>query len=174
MKIRNVLWVGIIAASLSSLGLASDVIDQRDSSAVTSAVKASKGAMIRVPINDAGQELLSGAELRLLSETMSKDEASNMPQAWEAGVDVTKSPMADSSTSADVSTHGHFWGWNAWRWSNVGWYTPYYYAGYWPSYYYGGYTYSYGSPYYYNYYYPSYFDNNPYWGYRYYYYPASW
>ena len=173
MRFGNIFTATIVALGLNSLALGSSDSVLSDSSAMVTVVKSSKGAMIRVPVDNEGRELLSAAELRVVNDSVTKNDTSKLPQAWDRGLDVTNAPVRDSSTSSDSSTRGHFWGWNPWRWNYVGWYNPYYYTGYWPSYYYNGYTYSYGAPYYYNYYYPSYFDS-PYWGYRYYYYPASW
>lgn len=174
MRLSGVFF-GITLALVSigaSVGLSAD--SSQDARAMTAVVQSSKAAMIRVPVDQAGRELVSEAQLRVVNEEVSKTELQRLQEVWNKGVDVSQAPVADSSTANDSSSRGFFWGWNAWRWSNVGWYSPYYYYGYWPTYYYDGYTYGYGSPYYYHYYNPYYYGVYPAWGYRYYYYPASW
>ena len=174
MKIGYALMASILALGLTPLGFAADETGVKDSSAMVGAVKSSKAAIIRVPIDDQGRELLSSAEMRLVQESVASSDQSTIPKVWENGLHVANTPTVDSSTSGDTSTHGYRYGWNPWYWGNAGWYAPNYYTGYWPSYYYNGYSYSYGSPYYYNYYSPSYVNNYPAWGHRYYYYPAAW
>jgi hypothetical protein len=162
-------FVGVSVGLISAHGFSSE-----DSNAMVVAVQASKGAMIRVPIDNQGRELLSEAQLRIVGEDLNKNEPSGLREVWNRGFDVSASHALDSSTSGDSSTRGLLWGWNAWRWANYGWYSPYYYSGYWPTYYYNGYTYGYGSPYYYHYYDPYNYGANSAWGYRYYYYPSAW
>jgi hypothetical protein len=169
---RFLALITMVSLNLSLTGLASD--SSADGHAMTETVKSSRAAMIRVPVDAAGRELISAAEMRLVRENVRPRGYAALALIWERGADVTNAPVADSSTDGDSSTWGYYWGWNAWRWANRGWYNPYYYARVWPTYYYYNYSYSYGSPYYYNFYYPFYYGNYAAWGYRYYYYPAGW
>lgn len=174
MTFRKII-VGYLCAVGLCFGLgAGYAVSAEDSSAMVTAVRASKAAMIRVPIDNQGRELLSEARLRLVGESVNPSDVAALRDVWSKGFDVSDSHVADSSTSGDSSTRGFYWGWNAWHWANYGWYTPYYYTGYWPTYYYNGYTYGYGSPYYYHYYDPYNYGAYPAWGYRYYYYPSAW
>jgi hypothetical protein len=130
-------------------------------------VKESTGVVLRVPINERGEELASAAEMRV-----HKGEAStsaDLKTVFEAATIIPAVAVnRDSSTSADSSTHG--WGWN--NWYGNGWQSSNYYYSYTPSYNYYGSYYSYNQPYSYNYY-SNYSDSN-YYGYRYYYYNHCW
>ena len=133
----------------------------------------SSAVMIKVPIDQHGDENTNAAEMRLITNG-SKAQPADFASAWAAGTDVSKQPVVtkpgaagDTSTATDSSTWGSWgWGnWYGWGWSYDFYYTyqPFYY--YYPAYYY------YSTPFYYSYY-GGY--GSPYWGYRYYYYPACW
>lgn len=165
---------GKLATMVFALALSGPVMADHDSSAispeaVTSAVRASDGVMIRVPVDDQGRELAGASELRAIDTNASAP--SDLPSVWNAGTDMTNVPQVDSSTDADSST---FWGWHSWRPYVNNWYPAYYYNSFVPAYYYGGYAYNYGYPVYGNYYAPFVYGGYPAWGYRYYYYPRFW
>lgn len=121
-------------------------------------VQQSTGAILRVQINQQGEELVSSAETRVVNSAPTS--TASLPAAFAAAPSTSDQPVVtgDSSTSADSSTWGWYYG------SYYGsYYYPSYYYSYYPSYYY------YGS--YYPYYYSSYYSYYPY---RYYYYGRYW
>jgi hypothetical protein len=126
-------------------------------------VEDSQAAVLRVPINEKGEELADKAELRVYAGEPESD-STKLPAVFESSVDVAGQPVLDRS---DIDRDSSTSGWYGWR--GNGWYGSYYYYGYRPYYYNYGSYYNYGyNPYYYNYY-----GYNPYgyYGYRYYYYP---
>ncbi len=143
-----------------------------DSSAIGSSemadvVASSAGVVLRVPIDAEGRELQSAAELRVVKNSDSSTQASELSDLWESGVDAAAATQVDSSTdSGDSSTRR---GWNRWH-RNNGWNHNYYNTWYRPVYYNYGYTYNYRYVNNYNYYRPSYYNGHNVWGYRYYYY----
>ncbi len=168
MKLLNFSIFSICAVISAASGA---VIADNDSSAIdsrsmTRAVESSTGVVLRVPIDQAGRELPSATELRLVKGADSSPAAADFPTLWTAGVDSTTAPQLDSSTdSGDSST----WGWN--RWNNYnGWTNNYYSNWYYPTYCNYGNYYNYGYYNSYNYYQPAYYNGYNYWGYRYYYY----
>lgn len=173
MKILRQISFVLLSAVAGSAAFADSDSSALDPVAVTSAVKASTGVMIRVPVDEQGRELAAGSELRVVSDAATSANVSSLPGIWSKGSDVSAAGSGDSSTDSDSSTC--HWGWNNWRVNNWGWYNNGYYNNYYPTYYYGGYTYNYSAPYYYNYYRPFVYNNYyPAWGYRYYYYARGW
>ena len=140
--------------SLNAYANDSDSSSSADFAAALNVVKSSNGVILRVQINDQGQENTVTADLRVYTGDEVKPE--DLPKAFEKSVEASKQPVATGSGDSSTS----WWGWN--NWYGSGWYNPYYYYSYNPYYYYGSY-YNYGNPYYYNYWYGNY-------GYRYYYY----
>lgn len=173
MKISTMMKAVVLSLVLGTPAFANSDSSAVDANAMATVVKSSKGVMIRVPVNEQGQELAAGSEMRVVNDAATSSDTAK--SVWDNGLDASKGPRVDSSTSADSSTHGwRRWGWNNWVGYNWGWYAPYYYTTYYPTYYYGDYVYNYGVPTYYNYYAPGYYYSYPAWGYRYYYYPRGW
>jgi hypothetical protein len=162
---------GLVASSalagalcLGTVPALADGDSSADASGWTQRVQASQGVVVRVPVNDRGEELTSAATARLSDSTSTNGPA--IKAAYEHGTDLsTVARFSDTSTSRDSST----WGWYSWNY-DYGWRSNYYYDSYRPYYTYGGNYWSYGNPYSYSYYYPS----SYYWGYNYYYYPRYW
>jgi hypothetical protein len=126
-------------------------------------VTEAQGVVLRVPVNAAGEENTSLAEMRLHTEGMIVEEGSNaLEQAWEESLSLEGMNTLGDQQINDVSTRGWY------NYRNNGYRSAYYYYNYRPYYrnynryynnYYRPYTYtSYRNPYYY--------------GYRYYYYPS--
>jgi hypothetical protein len=164
---KILLGVGLLL-SVPSVALA-----DRDSSAdvvggFAQTVIQSDAAILRVPINQQGEEVQDQAELRVYSGK-GVTNAEDLQTAFDQSVSAlapSSDTSADVSSDADSSTYGR-WGWRNNYYRGYNYYN--YYNYYRPYYYYGGYYYNYGYPsYYYNYYW------NPYYGYRYYYYPRYW
>lgn len=175
MKLIKTLSSSLFAVVLSASAFADSDSSTVDSSTMAAHVQASKGVMIRVPVDQQGRELAAASEIRVVGDAATQSTGANLADIWNRGVDATKVPQVDSSTSSDSSTSAWRWGWNPWRPYNWGWYNPYYYNNYYPMYYNYGYTYNYGYPVYYNYYNPYVYNGvYPVWGWRYYYYPRVW
>jgi len=156
-----------IAASLgfgvSSVSIADDEINDSSADAIrgfTDKVEASKGFILRVPINEDGEEYNDGATARLHVDGTDVADPDDIAAAWEESMDINNQPQLDDDELSDSST----WGW--WGWRGRGWSRPYYYYSYRPSYNYYGYRYTYSTPVYYT----TYNYNPYYYGYRYYYY----
>lgn len=122
-------------------------------------VQATKAVVIRVPINEQGEENTSAAMMRMYQGDTDLSQGQEIVDAFTSGKSVDSQP-----TFSDTPTDSSTWGWYGYR--GYGWRSPYYYYGYRPYAYYGGYSYRYYTPSYYSYY-GSYY---PYSGYRYYYY----
>lgn len=131
-------------------------------------VQASQGVVVRVPVNDRGEELTSAATARLSDSTSSQTAGAGIKAAYENGTDLSNAGRL-SDTSTNTSRDSSTWGWYSWNY-DYGWRNNYYYDSYRPYYTYGGNYWYYGNPYSYSYYYPS----DYYWGYNYYYYPRYW
>ena len=116
-------------------------------------VEASKGVVIRVPVNEQGEENTQKAELRVHVNGTSVQSSSDVLNAWAQSADASKQQEVKADETVDSSTCG-WWGYRYNTWAR-----PYYYTTYRPTYYYYGSYY----PYTYRYNYTSY-------GYRYYYY----
>ncbi len=114
--------------------------------------------VLRVPINDKGEENTNAAEIRFDHSNEAVTRATNPETVWSRAVNPgraaevlgTNAPAGDSST----------WGW--YNWYNIGWAYPYYYSYYYPTFYWNSYYYYYAYGWYWNWY-----------DYRYYYY-YSW
>ncbi len=144
-----------------------------DAGSFTEVVKAAKGVIIQVPINEQGQELPEQADIRVYGgerviDTNTDAIAGAFSQATPAAA-VPEISQADVDRDSSTS-----WGWyGGYRGYGRGWSSGYYYN-YRPSYYYSGSYYRYGSPYYYNNYYGYSYGGYSYYGSRYYYYPYYW
>jgi hypothetical protein len=110
-------------------------------------VERAAGVMIRVPINERGEELASAAEIRVYEGNGDRGAPTDLKAAWRAAVDGAQAPVVSASTSVDSSTCG--WGSH---WGSNGWQPVNYFATYRPNFYYNGYNYVYGSPYDHSYY----------------------
>jgi hypothetical protein len=167
MKLFSLVF-SVIAVAVSAVSFADTDSSAIDSRAMTAKIEHSTGVVLRVPINAAGQELGEAAEMRVVKSADSSTSSSqDLVSLFNAGVDASKVPQLDSSTtSGDTST---CWGWRRWNYG-YGWNNRYYYTNYQPTYYYYGNTYNYSYRSYYNYYSPYYYNNYNCWGYRYYYY----
>jgi len=138
---------------------AGPVAAQTDSSAdagpgFVAKVEAANGVILRVPINQLGQENTSQAEMRLHLDDIEVTSVATAETVWERATSIEAQPIVTDSDIEDGSTYG-WWGYRRSNWSNA-----YYYNTYRPRYFYYGTYYNYSQPYYYN---------N--WNYRYYYYP---
>lgn len=132
-------------------------------------VESSEGVMIKVPINERGEELTDRAEMRVTDASVGTSTSADFATAWNRGVDASSQPQIDpnADTSTDHRGGGSArpdYGWS--QWGQCGGYQYNYYYSYQPTYYYYQYTYRYNTPVYYNYYHV---DPTCY-GYRYYYY----
>jgi len=143
------------------LALAEDVGPPRDSSAdaasgFDSLMNESSGVLVRVPVNDRGEENTDVAELRAYTGDVGPVEAGDLKTAWERGVDIGAHPavagaITDTPTDSSTSRYNNRYNWN--RWSNRGWSAPGYYSHYRPYYQpyyrhnaYNPYGYYYGAP----------------------------
>jgi hypothetical protein len=116
----------------------------------------SKGIILRVAINEAGEENTNATEVRVVTSAQTSLDAAQAQTIWNNATQTNSNEVLDGHTiplDQDSSTFGWY------RWNNIGWRYPYYYSSYYPTYYYGGNYWRYN--YYWNYSYP---------GYRYYYY----
>ncbi len=121
-------------------------------------IEKSQGVMIRVPINEKGEENTNASELRVYMGSQKVTSSAELEQAWDNSEQHDQIPELSSvDTTKDSSTFG--W----WRWHGYGWNYPYWYSSYRPAFYWGGNSWNYGSPIWYD---------NWYWGNRYYYYPS--
>lgn len=123
-------------------------------------VQASKALVLRVPINERGEENTSMASMRLYQGDEDLSQGADIVTAWDESKSIDDQP----TVSGDAPTDGSTWGWYGYR--GRGWARPYYYSGYTPYAYYYGSSYYYRTPSYYSYYSPYYGS----YGYRYYYY----
>jgi hypothetical protein len=136
-------------------------------------VQSSRGVILRVPINERGEEYAPEATMRIVPDSTDSVTATDLLTTWE-----NSKPLDESlQLSADSPTDSSTWGWYGWR-GGSSWYRPYYYSSYSPSAYYYGSRYSY-SPYYHSSYYSgryyggSYYGGSGYYGHRYYYYDCD-
>jgi len=156
----------IACSSFLMLGLAASA-NADDSNAdapigFAAAASGAQGVILRVPVNERGEENTDAAEIRFLHESMSGLSEAAVATAWDRAItaEADDTLLGRSGPQVDPRADSSTWGWNWWRWN--GWVRPYYYATYWPTFYYNGW-------YRYNYY--SYWN----WGYyRYYYYNWYW
>jgi len=95
-------------------------------------VKDSHGLILRVPIDERGNELTDAAEIRLDTGTAAATETT-IGAAFDRGLPAGSQPEI---TAADVSADSSTNGWYSWR--NHGWHNNYYYN-YRPYYYNTGY-----------------------------------
>jgi hypothetical protein len=127
------------------------------------AVLASQGVVLRVPINERGEENTAASEMRLSSVAVA--DGSAIESAFAAAQPIGAEAVIAGGESSDSSTCG----WYSWNGSyGNSWASPYYYSSYTPSYTYYDTTYSYSYSYSYTTRYSSYTPS-----YRYYYYPRS-
>ena len=163
LKLALALGAGLMLGSASAALAAGGDSDADAGAGFVKQVEQSTALMIRVPINEKGQENTDAAELRLHNGA-SVSTSSNLVAAFEAGVPAsTEQSVSAADVSKDSSTHG----WYGWR--GCGWQQQNYYYYYQPTYYSCGSYYTYYQPIYYNYY-----TQPNYCGYRYYYYQRHW
>ncbi len=179
MKIIGIIQRLALSATLVS-GLAGAAFaDGGDSSAdagsFTDVVKAAKGVIIQVPINEQGQELSGQADIRVYGGDQAVESNTDaIATAFHQAMPATGVPeITQADIDRDSSTS---WGWyGGYRGGyGQGWGSGYYYYNYRPSYYSYGSYYRSGSPYYYNNYYGYSYGGQSYYGSRYYYYPSYW
>ena len=163
LKLVLALSAGLVLGSATAALAANGGDSDADASAgFVKTVQQSTAVMIRVPVNDKGQENTDAAELRVYTGPDAST-SSNLAAAFEAAKPANSQPSVSAADiSKDSSTHG-WYGWN-----RCGWQTNYYYY-YQPTYYCGGSYYRYYQPTYYTYY-----TQPNYCGYRYYYYHRYW
>jgi hypothetical protein len=134
-------------------------------------VATSQAAMIRVPVNAAGDEDTSSAEIRVYAGPAVNGQPADFRAAWDRAADGNTQPVVNGGDSSTNGGYGYYGWYNPYR--SYGWYGNYY-TSYYPSYYYSGYYYNYGSPYYYDYSNSWYYGNGYNYYYRYYWYPRNW
>lgn len=147
-----VMWTSPMLADDTPRDSSSDA-----ASSFISDVKNANGLVLRVPINENGEENISKASIRIDLRSTDSGQQSDLRDLWTESKPVDDSTKLDADTPVDSST----WGW--YGWGGQGWARPYYYRSYSPSAYYYGRSYTYSPSYYQSYYGGSY-------GYRYYYY----
>jgi hypothetical protein len=172
MRRLRIILQAITCAALVTSGVAR--AEGGDSSAdageaFTQAVRGSKGVVIRVPINERGEELTDAADVRLYMGELSPTQAQpgEISTAYESALPINDAPEV---TDEDISRDSSTWGWRLGWGRGCGWRSNYYYS-YRPSYYWGGSYYSYGNPCYNSYYGGYSYGGYSYYGYRDYYYP---
>jgi hypothetical protein len=139
-------------------------------------LQASEGLIIKVPINEAGEELVSEAETRITTEAVGSE--SDYATAFDSGTAVNlDEAVTEFDVAADSATYGWYYGRSHYRdyshYRTPGYWSSSYYRSYYPSYY------SYGSyyPYYrptFRTYYGSYGHHYRHYGHRYYHYGRRW
>lgn len=145
-----------------SFVLGSQVVwGQTDSSAdardgFVAEVERSQAVVLKVPINELGEEDTSRAEMRLLTKEVLVESLRDVQTAWDQSRDISEQPVISDDEIVDGST----WGWFGWRSYHRRWAPAYYYSNYRPVYCNYGNYYRYGASHYYSSY-----------SYRYYYYP---
>lgn len=142
-----------------------------------STLQQSEGLMVKVPVNQAGEELVSEAETRIYTGEAIVSE-SDFAKAFDRSTAVDSTEIVtEDQVANDSSTAGWYYGprhYSHYRYYGTpGYWSRGYYTGYYPSYYYYGSYYPYSSPYWRTYYGPGY-GYYPYYGYRYYYYGRYW
>lgn len=137
-----------------------------------------QGVMIRVPINENGEENTNLADLRVFKGLPNELVPVDLESTWNESEPLNGIPqISNQDITKDSSTYGVF------RWQGSGWGHPYHYASYRPRFYANGYYWRFGAPRYYDqglysgyngyryYYYPRYEeispDYNEYWNYQY-------
>ena len=173
-KIRGVLLASLLM--MSPLAFADDSSsDARDGFLNT--LQSSEGLLVRVPVNEAGEELVSEAETRVYSGdaiTSASDYAAAFDSASAVSTDAV---VTEFDLRSDSSTSGWYYGDSHYRTYSrcrtPGYWSHGYYRSYYPSYY------SYGR--YYPYYRPSWrtythhrYPGYGYYGHRYYHYGRRW
>lgn len=178
MKIIGIIQRLALSATIASGFAGGAFADGGDSSAdvasFTQLVKAAKGVIIQVPINEQGQELPDQADIRVYGGGLRIDSNTEaIALAYSQAVPASSVPeITQADIHRDSSTS---WGWyGGYRGYGMGWGSGYYYYSYRPSYYSYGSYYNCGNPYYYNNYYGYYYGGASYYGSRYYYYPYYW
>lgn len=140
-------------------------------------LESSAGLIIKVPINEKGEELVSKAESRLHTGAPVKSN-SDFRSAFEKGTSIDHSAtVTEQDIARDSATNGWYYNPSSYRYygyyNRPGYWSSNYYSNYYyPNYYYGRRYYSYTQPYWRTYY--NRYSYNPYYGYRYYYYGRYW
>lgn len=166
-KVSSVLLIALSSGTLFADNDSSAI----DSSQAASIVASSVGVVMRVPIDSAGRELHEATELRVINNSDSSTQDSNVVDLWKNGMDVSNFPQADSSTdSGDSSTR---WGWNRWN-RHRGWNNFHFNTWYRPTFFHHGFSYNYNFVNSYNFYNPYFYNGHNVWGHRYYYYNRFW
>lgn len=156
-----------VTANLIFFGVCTKVLaddELRDSNADATGfshdIQNTHGVVLRVLINDKGEENTAEAIMRMDQKETPVTASSDLRTIWDDSKPIDDATQLSTDTPIDSST----WGWYGYRGYN-GWVQPYYYRSYYPSAYYYGNLYNYAPRYYSSYYYPNYG-----YGYRYYYY----
>lgn len=173
-RIRGVLLASLLMTSPAAFAddSSSDVRD-----GFLNTLQSSEGLLIRVPVNEAGEELVSAAETRVY-EGDAITSTSDYAATFEAANPVsTTGIVTDTDLTADSSTSGWYYGGS--HYSNYshyrmpGYWSTNYYRSYYPSYYSYGRYYSYCQPSWRTY--TSYRSPHfGYYGHRYYHYSRNW
>jgi hypothetical protein len=157
-------FLGISSAAAPVL--ASDDSDADAPHGFTDVMNATRGVIVRVPVNALGYENTDAAEMRFFQKDTQVTRATDPRAIWEGSIKPSDSAAvrgtnlpheAVGPTGRDSST----WGW--YDWWGTGWAYPYYFSYWYPTFYWGGNYWQYS--YYWNWYYP---------GYTYYYYYWWW
>ena len=161
MKIFFPILIAALSFSPSLFGFEKD--SSADSNEFSSQIEKSQGVILRVEINDKGEENTDSASLKLYDGDEPVSDNVDIASIFETATDASNQPQVDPNS--DSST---FFGWHSYR--GHGWQNPYYYGHYRPYYNHYGYGYGYG----YNGYHRNYWNRGWNHGYRYYYYPRYW
>lgn len=166
----NYLKTALLATNLIFSGICTTAFADdapRDSSADSAGfiqdIRNAHGVVLRVPINDKGEENTAAAIMKVNLTSKEVTTSTDLPTLWSAGKPLDESTLLSADSPTDSST----WGWYGYR-HHYGWAQPYYYRSYYPSASYYGNYYNYYPSYYSSYYYPTYN-----YGYRYYYYGCN-
>lgn len=108
-------------------------------------VNSTQGVILRVPLNEAGEEDTDSADMRLYKNTKGSTDPEDLEMAWNESSVINSVPeISIADIERDSSTHG-IMSWHGWGWRN-----PYWYSHYRPHFYSYGHYWYYGSPRYYD------------------------
>jgi hypothetical protein len=128
-------WVG-------SPALAQSDTDADAPDGFTDVMNATRGVIVRVPVNARGEENTSAAKMRFFQEATPVTKASDGRAVWSRSIDPGDSAAVRGTnlphrvvgpTNRDSST----WGW--YNWWGYGWAQPYYFSWWYPTFYWNNY-----------------------------------
>ncbi len=169
------LRIGVLAVAALSLAPVLRA-DNGDSSAdvrggFANAMLKTKGVIVTVPVNAAGEENTDLAQMRVYEGNAPVKTAEDVSTAWTNARDIKTLPGASEAVDLDKDSSTFFHR----HWVGCGWRAPLYYATYYqPVFTYQTVAYTYVQPVYYAYYQPVVYAGYSYWGYRTYFYASAW